>query len=266
MTAMIRNLGRMSSLGLLKPLSTHSKEVAARLVDEVALRKARIHPLNALVAQRTYQQGHGEKGSLTWAPVPQITEALEEAFYLAFQAIEPSGKNFYLALDVSGSMTSRMSSLPITCHEGTACMAMVTARKEANYYVKGFTTGLVDLGITRKMTLEEAMRRTYLSTFGGTDCAQPMLDALANKLDIDCFVVYTDSETWAGEVHPKQALDRYRQKTGKPARLVVVGMVANRFSIADPTDLGMLDCVGFDTATPQLISQFAGQQKAQAAH
>ena len=34
-------------------------------------------------------------------------------------------------------------------------------------------------------------------------------------------------------------------------------MSSNGFSIADPADPGMLDVVGFDTATPQLISDFA---------
>ena len=43
---------------------------------------------------------------------------------------------------------------------------------------------------------------------------------------------------------------------GHRARLVVVGMVSNGFSIVDPADPGMLDVVGFDTATPQLISDF----------
>ena len=32
---------------------------------------------------------------------------------------------------------------------------------------------------------------------------------------------------------------------------------ANGFTIADPNDAGMLDVVGFDTATPQVISDFA---------
>lgn len=41
------------------------------------------------------------------------------------------------------------------------------------------------------------------------------------------------------------------------AWLVVVGMTATEFTIADPTDRGMLDVVGFDTATPEMISQFA---------
>ena len=34
-------------------------------------------------------------------------------------------------------------------------------------------------------------------------------------------------------------------------------MVSNGFTIADPNDAGMLDVVGFDTATPQLIADFA---------
>ena len=45
--------------------------------------------------------------------------------------------------------------------------------------------------------------------------------------------------------------------TGIAARLVVVGMVANRFTIADPHDAGMLDVVGFDTSTPEVIGGFA---------
>ena len=69
-------------------------------------------------------------------------------------------------------------------------------------------------------------------------------------------MVYTDSETWFGAVHPVQALRQYRERMRIPARLVTVGLVSNGFSIADPRDTGMLDVVGFDTATPNLISDF----------
>jgi len=34
-------------------------------------------------------------------------------------------------------------------------------------------------------------------------------------------------------------------------------MVSNGFTIADPRDPKLLDVVGFDSATPQLISDFA---------
>jgi 60 kDa SS-A/Ro ribonucleoprotein len=44
---------------------------------------------------------------------------------------------------------------------------------------------------------------------------------------------------------------------GIAAKLVVVAMASNGFSVADPDDAGMLDVVGFDAATPQVISDFA---------
>jgi 60 kDa SS-A/Ro ribonucleoprotein len=121
----------------------------------------------------------------------------------------------------------------------------------------GYTDGLTPLAISPRQRLDDAVKTVSDLPFGGTDCALPMLYAQAHKREIDTFVIYTDSETWAGDVHPVQALRDYRHATGIDARLVVVGMVSNGFSIADPADPGMLDVVGFDTATPQLISDFA---------
>jgi 60 kDa SS-A/Ro ribonucleoprotein len=69
-------------------------------------------------------------------------------------------------------------------------------------------------------------------------------------------VIYTDSETWHGKVHPAEALRRYRDGMGIDARLIVVGMVSNGFTIADPDDKGMLDVVGFDTTAPSLMARF----------
>src|SRR4029434_11347691 len=81
MTAMIRNLGIMTAMGLLKPFSDAKKLVLRKLKDETALKRARIHPLAVLVAQKIYAQGKGDKGSLTWSPVSTIVDALDEAFY-----------------------------------------------------------------------------------------------------------------------------------------------------------------------------------------
>ena len=69
-------------------------------------------------------------------------------------------------------------------------------------------------------------------------------------------MIYTDSETWHGNQHPAQAVVRYRKEMGIMAKLVVVAMASNRSSIAAPSDAGMLNVVGFDTAVPNLISEF----------
>jgi 60 kDa SS-A/Ro ribonucleoprotein len=70
-------------------------------------------------------------------------------------------------------------------------------------------------------------------------------------------VVYTDNETWFGGVHPFQALKQYRQAMGRPAKLIVAGMTATKFTIADPSDHGMLDVVGFDSAAPAVMAAFS---------
>jgi 60 kDa SS-A/Ro ribonucleoprotein len=117
--------------------------------------------------------------------------------------------------------------------------------------------GLTRLAISPRQRLDDVVRAVSDLPFGGTDCALPMLYAQAAGREVDTFVIYTDSETWAGDVHPVQALRDYRRASGIDTRLVVVGMVSNGFSIADPADAGMLDVVGFDTATPPLIADFA---------
>ena len=258
-TAMIRNLGRMTANGALN--ANNFSDVTNRLVHREGLRGARIHPVSVLSALLTYQQGHGMKGSLSWNPLRPIVDALDAAFYLSFGNVEPTGKRLMLALDVSGSMSmGGIANIPgLTPRVGSAAMALVTASVESHYHIHGFSTKFVPLSISPRQRLDDAVRAISNLPFSGTDCALPMLWALENKVEIDTFVVYTDNETWSGKVHPSQALRRYRDTMGIPAKLVVVGMVSNDFSIADPRDAGMLDVVGFDTATPNVISDFAKQ-------
>jgi len=275
LTATLRNLGRMTSNGLLAPRSAGVKPIVERLTSAQALKAARVHPLFILVALKTYEQGHGDKGSLAWQPVRQIVDALDQAFYLSFGSVEPSGKRLMLALDVSGSMAaSRIAGMNLSAREGAAAMALVTANVEPDFVVTIFSNagtnfmsngfkryqtfdGLSTFDISPRQRLDDVIRKTSGLPFGGTDCALPMQYALKARLEIDVFCIYTDSETWAGKMHPSQALQLYRQKTGIPAKLVVVGMTSNGFTIADPQDVGMMDVVGFDPATPQAINEFA---------
>ena len=92
---------------------------------------------------------------------------------------------------------------------------------------------------------------------GGTDCAQPMMYAKRRSMPIDIFIIYTDCETWAGNIHPSEALRQYRKKMNIDAKLIVVAMTSNGFSLADPKDGGMLDLVGFDASAPDVIRDFA---------
>ena len=267
-TALIRNLGRYSKEGILTATSPETHYVIEKLLDIDVLRKGRVHPIAVLTALMTYKSGHGMRGTAAWDVVSKIVDALDESFYLSFGVVEPTGKRILLALDVSGSMTSSfIGNLNMSAREASSAMAMVTARVERNWHIVGFTSGrrsgydaynnsITPLDITPRRRLDDIVRYTEMLSFGGTDCALPMMYAKSNKMEFDAFVIYTDSETWAGNIHPFQALKQYRQSSGIDARLVVVGMTATQFSIADPSDRGMLDVVGFDTAAPNVMSSF----------
>ncbi|MDX1994163.1 MAG: TROVE domain-containing protein [bacterium] len=271
MTAMIRNLATMSRVGLLTPLSEAENTVVSKLTNADALRKARVHLIAVLSAMRVYALGFSLKGRAyaphaangsggkEWTATPRILDALDTAFELAFKNVEPTNQRMMLALDVSGSMsTGAIAGVPVlTPRDGSAAMAMVTARTETNYHIISFQDRIVPLNISAKMRLTDVVQATSNLPFGRTDCAQPMVYAQANNIPVDTFVIYTDSETWANpQLHPVQALREYREKTGIASKLVVVGMVANNFTIADPNDSGMLDVVGFDTAAPAVIADF----------
>jgi len=258
MMAMVRNLGTMTANGFIKPLSDVAKEVVDRLSDPERIAISRLHPISILSALLTYQQGHGVRGRKTWTPVGTIIDALDAAFYLAFGNVASTGKSHLLALDISGSMGwSEIAGVPgLTPRMGSAAMALVTAATEPNSQFVGFATQLTPLNITPRQRLDDVVREVSRLPMGVTDIAAPMNYALKNGMSVDTFVVYTDNETWAGNIHPSQALRIYREKTGIPAKLVVVGMQSNGFTIADPDDAGMMDVVGFDTATPRIISDF----------
>jgi 60 kDa SS-A/Ro ribonucleoprotein len=83
-----------------------------------------------------------------------------------------------------------------------------------------------------------------------------MRDALKRGLAVDAFVIVTNRETWGGDKHPVRALERYRSSSGIAAKLVVIAMSANGYSIADPDDPLQMDVAGFDASVPDVIAAF----------
>jgi len=257
MTAMIRNLGKMTSIGLVQPFSDAVKLIVRKLSDDTLLKRARIHPLAVLIGEKVYAQGKGEKGSLTWKPMAKIVDALDAAFYATFQNVEPCGKPVLLALDVSGSMGGgSVAGSCLTPREASAAMALVTAATEEEYHIMGFSNRFIPLDISPRMRLDDVVKRISNLPFEATDCALPMIWAREHEVNVSAFVTYTDSETWAGKIHPTQALRQYRSELVGDAKAVVVGMTSNGFTLADPNDHGMLDVVGFDTRAPAVIADF----------
>ncbi|CAI4221830.1 unnamed protein product [Auanema sp. JU1783] len=255
MTALIRNLGKLASISALD--EEHVGKVVSMLTDESQLKAARIHPLNIILAKSVYSSGRGDKGSLTWEPNPLVENALEDAFYKAFINAPPTNKRICFAFDISGSMTSQISGTKLSCRAASAALSLVSLKNEKQVECVGFCHTLEELPYRGDWKIDQICNHMDTLQMGSTDCAQPMLWAAENNKKFDVFIVYTDCETYYGTVHPYEALRKYREASGiTDARLIVMGMTATSFTIADPSDAGMLDIVGFDSAVPQLIHEF----------
>lgn len=258
LTALIRNLGNLTRIGVIAPLSDPESIVVDKLRDREALKRSRIHPMAVLTAMAVYGSGSGVRGEGSWSPSQKIMGALNRAFYDTFDNVVPSGKRFVIGIDVSGSMSSPISgSAALSCAEAAAAMALITARTEPKTFIGRFNNRFEPVRFDDDSRLDDVLRQTKNINYGGTDCAAAMMYALENGIEADVFVVITDNETHSGRIHPFESLKAYRRATGIPAKLVVIGMTSTGFTIADPSDGGMLDCVGFDTATPAVVSEFS---------
>lgn len=257
--AMMRNLGTMTKNDVLKPMGKYTQRIVERLGNQDAIRKARLHPIKILAALTTYQSGHGVRGSSSWTPLREILDVLNTAFYLSFANVVPSGKRLLLAIDTSGSMTmGQVNGIPgLACHMAAGAMALVTAKSEPHYHIIGVDTSVQQLSISPSQRLDDVYRTLMAHRGGGTNLALPMEYAMQRKLEVDAFVLFTDSETWEGAYyHPSQALAEYRKRTGIAARIINVQMTSTHVTNNDPNDGLAMEVIGFDTTAPQVISEF----------
>jgi 60 kDa SS-A/Ro ribonucleoprotein len=263
--ALVRNVTRLARIGAFDDM-VFAADYAARLADAKMIEKTRLHPINFLNAVVVHQEGQVDRRSQgywsygrnkDWKTNGKILDALNEGFHLSFKAVEPANKRTLVATDVSGSMSQNAIGLDLSCAQVSAAVSMTVARTEPYSDIVGFSSSIVDLGITAKTSLPDAMQKVQSWNFGSTNPTAAIEYASRNKILVDTFVIITDNETNCGRQKPFQALKQYRQKFGIDARLAVLGVASTDFTIADPTDRGMMDFVGFDSNAPKALADFS---------
>lgn len=263
--ALVRNITRLARIGAFDDMK-FAADYAARLTDAEMIAKTRLHPINFLNAVVVHEEGQVDRKSQgywsygrnkDWRTNGKIVDALNEGFHMAFKSVVPAGKRTLVATDVSGSMSQNAIGLDLSCAQVSAAVSMTVARTEPYSDIVGFASSVRDLGITAKSSLADAMRKVQQYNFGSTDASAAIEYAIKNRIEVDTFVIVTDNETYGGRRKPFQALKDYREKTGIEARLAVLGVASTDFTIADSTDRGMMDFVGFDANAPKALADFS---------
>jgi 60 kDa SS-A/Ro ribonucleoprotein len=258
--AMLRNLGSLTELGVLRFDHRKNLDKVERVLNSRDhLRKGRIHPIDVLKALKTYQSG-GKLGrsQKTWEAIPRIVDILENALELSFDVLQPTGKVFLHAIDVSGSMSYySVSSIGLTCCEIATTMALATAKAEKNYVIRGFAENFRDLNISAQDSFSSAIAKANNQNFGGTDASVAYDWMIKHKFKADVVCFWTDCESWAGRRHPSQALAEYRRKVNPNVKAVYVTLAPYQISLVDPQDPLSWDMAGFDPSAPRLIQMLA---------
>ncbi|MEV7013598.1 TROVE domain-containing protein [Streptosporangium sp. NPDC051022] len=263
MTALIRNLAKMTRVGALRPGGDATRRAVARLTDRRASARARVHPMDLFLALRVYASGQSRPNPRAdlqrWQPVPAISDALEKAYELSFGHVRPSGRRLLVAVDSSGSMAYGgvlAGGSPLgTVYEVACAMAVILARVEGdNVHVIDVDTSVHPSKVTPRTNLREIS--SWRPSGGGTDLALPFEWARSRRLYADGIVVLTDNETWAGRSHAVQSLAAYRRSVNPEARVVVATMTPAGHSIGDPGDPGVLNVAGVDASLPMIVNGF----------
>jgi len=261
----LRNLGVMTANNTL----IHGLGNVSFVYDKFHTKEflEKLHPIKILAALLVYKAGSSYSGTkfkkekaIVWKPITAIIDALNDAFRLSFETVEPSGKRILLAIDTSGSMNHAVATdiSFMNAYTAAGAIALITAATEKDPFIMHFNTKASPVNISAKQRLDDVIATLKGLGGGGTNCASPITYATEHKIPIDIFVIYTDSETWQGDIHPTQALDQYRKVMGIDAKLAVVAMAYNRFSVgSSENDPRVLQCVGLSTDTPAIISMFA---------
>ena len=110
--------------------------------------------------------------------------------------------------------------------------------------------------ISPKQRLDDVVRILSAIGGGGTNLALPMEYALQKHIEVDAFIILSDSESWAGKTHPSQALAEYRRKINPNARIINIQMTSTHVTNNNPDDRLAMECAGFDTNIPEVIAGF----------
>jgi 60 kDa SS-A/Ro ribonucleoprotein len=254
LTALIRNLNRFSYNAMTESLNTTVKKIVAKLTDAEAVKKAGVHPVNVVNSLLTYSSGRGQKGDKTWAVNQNIADALNDTYELALKALIPTGKSLLVGVDISGSMQAEVGGMLMNCSQIANVLAVTILKSEKNSEMVWFDTNIQKANLSRRSSIRDILANS--PNGGGTDCAQPIVHALATKTKYDAILILTDSETWAGSRHAIDALDEYRRRVNRDVKVVEIAMAANASSTMPDNDLNILRIVGFDASVTEVINQF----------
>lgn len=233
--------------------------VAAKLKDEVLVRKAKVFPYQLFSAYLNVDAG---------IPV-KITNALQDAAEIAVENIPEIDGQVYVLPDVSGSMSSPVTGYRVGATTKMNCIhvaALVSAcflRKNPETVVMPFDTSVHRCKLNPRDSI--MTNASILAKFGGggTNCSLPLTQLNAAKAKGKLVMYVSDNESWVdstgGSWYNRGTATMEEWKKFKTrnaeAKLVCVDVVPNRTTQAK-AEKDVLNIGGFNDTIFDVVKRF----------
>lgn len=250
--------------------------VARKLVDEDAIRKARVFPYQLLSAYLNIG-----------IEIPmKIRNALQDALEIATANVPKIEGKVKVFVDVSGSMTHPAtgfrvgSTSKVTCVDVAALIASVILRKNDEAEIIPFSDRVKTLSLNPRDSVMTNAQKIRAALGGGTNCAAPVTLLNERKENADfCFLI-SDNQSWIGtynqipayqrgtgleqKMAPTKLMSEWQKfrETNRDAKMAVLDIQPNSTTQAYERD-DILNVGGFSDHVFEIVSQFAAGELSQ---
>lgn len=187
------NLNTLSRHGVFKD-SKMVKYVADRLVDEEAIKRARVMPYQLLTAYRNVN-----------SEIPmKIQMALQDALEIAVENVPAIDGKVAVFPDVSGSMSSsvtgyhggRQHMSKTSCIDVAALVSAAILRKNPDAEVLPFAHVLYKLRLNPRDSIVTNAEKLIRCGGGGTNCSLPLAEMNRRRQKADVVIYVSDNQSW----------------------------------------------------------------------
>lgn len=230
--------------------------LAARLRDEVAIRKSKVFPYQLMTAFLATDAG-----------VPlAIREALKDAMEIAIDNVPAIDGQVIVCPDVSGSMESPVTgarqgaTTSMRCIDVAALVAAAIVRKNRGAEVLPFEQRVVGIDLNPRDSVMTNAAKLAAIGGGGTNCSAPLAELNRRKAKGDLVIFVSDNESWV-DASAKRGTETMRQwelfRARNPrARLVCIDIQPYGTTQAVERE-DILNVGGFSDAVFDLVAEHA---------
>ncbi|XP_062583358.1 RNA-binding protein Ro60-like [Saccostrea cucullata] len=267
MTAIVRNLVKMTRLGLLVPNSKEENTVCQKLNDPMILEQSNIHPYHVLTALAAYRRGQRRRNGedIKWAVSEQVVQALFQSF-LHTQALPFTDKRLLLAIDSTIEMNNRVGSSCLPMKEAAAALALAIHQnsKCSETVTFGNVTSKFEFQPHDQSVfdIENALERIHQRTenFQRSDFNAPFRFAKQNIETYDGIVLLTSLVDTEEAATIRRCFQEYKeQRNGSVKAVVITHSHSNHVGTEEDDDI--LDVEGADGCAAKQIIEFISDDK-----